>query len=151
MERQSAIYVCGIWYEAGSKLLADEYIRLTKGKGNYAVFYGPRGYVSQMRGDTFKRYIKDKSGLEMVASYYVGFDRKRAKKAALELILSNQDLKFIYACSTDIALGIADALRVSGRTGKIFVNGWGGGSAELELLSKTNFSLPLCVLTMIMG
>lgn len=137
---QPFMYV-GFDHEAGSKLLADEYIRLTKGKGKFAVFYGPRGYVSQMRGDTFKRYVKDKSALEMVTSYYVGFDRKRAEKAALELISSNQDLKFIYACSTDIALGIADALRVSGLTGKIFVNGWGGGSAELELLSKNELQL----------
>ncbi len=72
----------------------------------------------------------------MVASYYVGFNRKKARTAALELVKSRQSLDFIYACSTDIALGIADALAETGKTGKILLNGWGGGSAELEMIRK---------------
>ncbi len=126
----------GFDHELGSKLLAQKYIDLTHGEGNYAVFYGPHGYVSQMRGDTFVREIQDKSNLKLVASYYVGFNREKARKAALKLLSSQNDLAFIYACSTDIALGVVDALKETNRSGQVMVNGWGGGSAELSALSN---------------
>ena len=129
------LYV-GFDHEVGSKLLADEYISQTGGKGNYAVFFGPRGYVSQMRGDTFISYLTKNSDLKMAASYYVGFNRERSKKAALALLAKRQDIKFIYACSTDIALGIIDALKDIGMMGKVMVNGWGGGSSELAAIQE---------------
>jgi len=127
------LYV-GFDHEVGSKLLADEYIRQTGGKGNYAVFFGPPGYVSQMRGNTFIGYMAENSDLKMTDSYYVGFNREKSKKAALSLLAKRQDLKFIYACSTDIALGIIDALKEVGMMGKVRVNGWGGGSSELAAM-----------------
>lgn len=37
--------------------------------------------------------------------------------------------------STDVALGAVDALKELGRD-DVMINGWGGGSAELEALSK---------------
>jgi len=126
----------GFDHAVGSRRLADEYLKSTSGVGNYAVFYGPAGYVSQMRGDTFIKYMKKNSKLKMVKSYYVGFNREKAKAAALHLFEQTTDLQFIYACSTDIALGIIDALKEKNLLGKIKVNGWGGGSAELESLEK---------------
>jgi autoinducer 2-binding protein LuxP len=132
---QPFLYV-GFDHEIGSRLLAEEFLKRIGTKGHYALFYGPRGYVSQMRGDTFNSYIQQKSNLKMVASYYVGFNRQKARQGALELLTSQSAsaLDFIYACSTDIALGVADALQQTGKTGKILINGWGGGSAELEML-----------------
>ena len=130
------LYV-GFDHEVGSKLLADEYIRQTGGKGDFAVFFGPPGYVSQMRGDTFIGYLAKNSELKMTASYYVGFNREKSKTAALSLLAKRQDLKFIYACSTDIALGIIDALKEVGMMGKVMVNGWGGGSSELSAMQAS--------------
>ena len=127
------LYV-GFDHEVGSKLLADEYIKITEGTGSYALFFGPPGYVSQMRGDTFLNYVKMNSALKMIRSYYVGFNREKSKKAALSLLAEQPDLKFIYACSTDIALGIIDALKELNLLGKVLVNGWGGGSSELDAL-----------------
>lgn len=134
---QPFLYV-GFDHEIGSRMLADEYIRLTKGEGDYAVLFGPPGYVSEMRGNTFIQYISDNSDLKMKASYYVGFDRARAKQATLDLLDKTPDLRFIYACSTDIALGVIDGLREKNMLGKIMVNGWGGGSAELDALATND-------------
>ncbi|MBL4615239.1 MAG: substrate-binding domain-containing protein [Magnetovibrio sp.] len=132
---QPFLYV-GFDHEIGSKMLAERYIELTKGEGNYAVLFGPPGYVSEMRGDTFIQHVSKNSNLRLSASYYVGFDRSRAKVATLDLVSQSTDLKFIYAASTDIALGAIDALRERNLLGKIMVNGWGGGSAELEALQN---------------
>ncbi len=49
----------------------------------------------------------------------------------------NKDIKFIYACSTDIALGVIEVLKQRNLLGKIEVNGWGGGgNSELEAIEK---------------
>lgn len=52
-----------------------------------------------------------------------------------------QKLDFIYACSTDIAFGVVDALRDLGKE-QVVVNGWGGGDAELEALKAGELDLP---------
>lgn len=138
--RQPFLYV-GFDHGIGSEMLAIEYLKKIGKEGEYAVLFGPQGYVSDMRGNTFIRYMKKHSNLELVDSYYVGFDRERAKLATLELIERHKNLRFIYACSTDIALGAVDALREHGLIGKILVNGWGGGSAELEAIKKGELAM----------
>ena len=45
-------------------------------------------------------------------------------------------MDFIYSCSTDIALGVIDAIETLGLQGKVQTNGWGGGSQELEEIAK---------------
>lgn len=130
---QPFLYV-GFDHATGSRQIADWYLEKTGGKGKYGVLYGPRGYVSDMRGKTVVQYFDKTSDLTMVESYFTGFDRARSKAAALDLLQNHPDIKFILACSTDIALGAIDALRETGLLGKVMVNGWGGGSAELESL-----------------
>lgn len=131
--RQPFLYV-GFDHFSGSKLLADYYIHKTKGKGNYAVLYGAKGYVSFMRGTKFIDYVSTNSDLKVIHEYYTGFNKEKAKRATFDLLKINSDIKFIYACSTDIALGVIEALREKDLLGKIEVNGWGGGNNELKAL-----------------
>lgn len=131
---QPFLYV-GFDHGEGSRLLARQIVDRTGGRGRYAVVFGSPGYVSQMRGDTVIRWLSDHSAMTLVDSYYVGFDRDRARDATLRLLADHPDLDVIFACSTDIALGVIDALKAEGRLGTVWVNGWGGGSAELEALA----------------
>ena len=126
----------GFDHATGSEILADYYLNRTKGEGSYAVLYHSQGYVSAMRGDTFIEYMKEHSKLTLAASYYTDGNRKKSEQAALEILQENPGIRFIYACSTDIALGVIDALHSTGKIGKIMVNGWGGGSSELEAIIK---------------
>lgn len=135
-EKTKPFLYVGFDHVIGAKILADKYIEKTAGEGKYAVLYGPRGYVSKMRGEEFINYVSKKSRLKLTQSYYTNFDKKRSKLATLDLLKREKDLKFIYACSTDIALGAIEALRETGNLGKIMVNGWGGGSSELDAISK---------------
>ncbi|RXK02319.1 sugar ABC transporter substrate-binding protein [Arcobacter sp. CECT 8989] len=134
-ERQPFIYV-GFDHYKGSKLLADYYIKQTNGKGNYAVLYGSKGYVSFMRGNKFIDYIRKNSELKVIHEYYTDVNKEKAKNATLDLLNRDSNIKFIYACTTDIAMGAIEALREKNLLGKIKVNGWGGGSSELEAIEK---------------
>lgn len=132
-QRQPFLYV-GFDHGVGARLLAERYKQMKPQGGRYAIFYGPRGYVSRMRGGIFQQVMSEHPNTELVASYYVGFDRERARRGAIELLHNEKDLDFIYACSTDIAIGIVDALKETGRLGSLLVNGWGGGAIELAAI-----------------
>jgi len=134
-DRQPFLYV-GFDHFSGSKMLADYYIEKSNGKGNYAVLYGTKGYVSFMRGTKFIDYVSSNSDLKLVHEYYTDFNKQKAKNATFDLLSINSNIKFIYACSTDIALGVIEALKEKKLLGKIKVNGWGGGNSELDAIEK---------------
>ena len=130
-DKQPFLYV-GFDHVSGTELLIDYYRQRFGEEKAFAVLYGPRGYVSRARGDTFVQAYADHEVRNLKASYYVGYDRVKSANAVNKLLNEHQDLAFIYACSTDIALGVLDAVEQNGLTGKVITNGWGGGSAELD-------------------
>lgn len=134
---QPFMYV-GFDHKIGSEILAKEYIETFESQSQYGVLYFTEGYVSEMRGDTFIDYMEKNSDFEMIASYYTEGNREKARIAALDMIQSHPKLKFIYACATDVALGAIDAINESGVNGSVLVNGWGGGSAELEVIDSND-------------
>lgn len=134
-QRQPFLYV-GFDHMIGSELLADYYIKKTKGEGKYAVLYTANGYVSYMRGTKFIEYVSKNSNLEVVHEYYTNTSKEKARLATLDLLKKDDDIKFIYACSTDIALGAIEALKEKNLLGKVLVNGWGGGDSELQAIQE---------------
>jgi autoinducer 2-binding protein LuxP len=132
-DKQPFLYV-GFDHTIGTKILANEYINQMPKNANYAILYGTNGYVSKMRGDYFKTYVEQNSNFKLLDSYYTDFDKDRAKLATLDLLKNHKKIDFIYACSTDIALGVIEVLKEKKLIGKIKVNGWGGGSSELDAI-----------------
>jgi len=126
----------GFDHTIGAKILADEYIKQTGKNGKYAVLYGSKGYVSTMRGDRFISYLEKNSNLKLLDSYYTDFNKEKAKLATFDILKNHKNIDFIYACSTDISLGVIEALEEKSMLGKIKVNGWGGGSAEIESIKE---------------
>jgi autoinducer 2-binding periplasmic protein LuxP len=72
--------------------------------------------------------------MALVAEYYTGFDRNKAHKAAKQLLANEPELDFIFSCSTDIALGVLDAMKDNRQKNNVITNGWGGGRAELDAI-----------------
>ncbi|SDU46647.1 substrate-binding domain-containing protein [Stappia sp. ES.058] len=133
---QPFFYV-GFDHSEGTRLLIDHIL----GEENadlqdFAILYGPPGYVSSARGDSFRMALAKRPEKNLAASYYVGFNREKARSATLSLLASNPEVDFIYSCSTDIALGVIDAIDSLGLRGKVRTNGWGGGGQELEEIAK---------------
>ena len=133
-EDHQPFYV-GFDHSIGAGILADYFLEKFGNNGSYGLLYYSQGYVSAMRGDTFQRLMQQNNGPRIAASFYTDGKREKAKAATFSRLVKIEDLKFIYACATDVAFGAVEGLAEGGMTGKVVVNGWGGGDAELAALA----------------
>ena len=99
-----------------------------------------RGYISDVRGDTFIHQVNRDNNFELQSAYYTKATKQSGYDAAKASLAKHPDVDFIYACSTDVALGAVDALAELGRE-EIMINGWGGGSAELDAIQKGDLDI----------
>ncbi|MEZ9190347.1 autoinducer 2-binding periplasmic protein LuxP [Vibrio sp. 10N.286.52.F8] len=132
-DRQPFMYV-GFDHATGSLKLADYFKQVSPPDSKYSVLYYSQGYISDARGDTFIHEVNTVTNFTLKSSFYTKSNKDSGYQAAKISIENDKDLDFIYACSTDVALGAAEAIRESGQD--ILVNGWGGGSAELEAIAR---------------
>jgi len=138
-DTQPFLYV-GFDHALGTKILIKEYLQRFPEGAQYAIFYGPKGYVSEMRGGTFRQAFIKNNAFELADEYFTGFDRTKAKQAALQVFKDHPNIDFIYSCSTDIALGVLDAIKQSKKT-NVITNGWGGGSTELAAIEEGSLDM----------
>lgn len=131
-DNQPFMYV-GFDHIEGTKLIAKYFAKNADKHSNYLMLYHNEGYVSQMRGDSFIQIFKDKYNLK--GSYYTYVNKEVAKRIVKDYD-DIKDIDFIYNCSTDIAVGASEALEEMGLKDKILINGWGGGSLELEMIQE---------------
>lgn len=134
------LYV-GFDHQAGTRLLTEQMLARLQPPIYYAMLYFSQGYVSRVRGGTFARIASGHPGTIALGSYYTDGDRERARKATLHELDRNPHLNMLFAASTDIALGAAEALRSRNRHDQVIINGWGGGAAELEALARQELDL----------
>ena len=132
---QPFLYV-GFDHVTGTRILANHFVKVTGGQGDYAVVCWSRGYISEMRGESFVAALQNVPNFNLKAFFYAGSTQEAGRLAALEALKEFDNLKFIYTCSTDLALGVAEGLRELNRQGTVMVNGWGGGSSELAAIQK---------------
>ncbi|WP_052719294.1 substrate-binding domain-containing protein [Halomonas sp. HG01] len=126
------LYV-GFDHEEGSRLIAEWMLEQADYRGKYMTLSFSSGYVGRMRSDTFVGMAGRHPGLERVASISADGDPERAYRETLRTLEAHPDLTMIFAASTDVALAALRALRETDRL-DVLINGWGGGSAELEAL-----------------
>ena len=129
---QPFMYV-GFDHIEGTKLLAKYFAKKHKEDAKYLMLYHTQGYVSQMRGDSYIEMMQGVHALQ--GAYYTDVSKEKAK----EFVLHHQDIEgvdYIYNCSTDIAIGASEALQELGLQESVAINGWGGGSAELEMVEQ---------------
>ena len=140
-ERQPFMYV-GFDHLTGSRALARYFKSAYSSPASYGVLYFSPGYISDVRGETFVHAMKQVDGYFLKSAYYTRATKESAYDATLELVNDYPGLDFIYACSTDVALGAVDALKKLNRE-DISINGWGGGSAELEAIKKGDLDVTI--------
>lgn len=122
----------GFDHQTGTAMLARHLLSFpTRDTVRYAMLTPKPGHLSQVRGDHFVAVATASGYPAPVERYYLLTDVELARKAALELVRHHPELSFIYAATTDLALGAAQAVAELGRCGGIMVNGWGGGENEL--------------------
>jgi len=131
-QHQPFLYV-GFDHLLGSLTLADYFKSAFPSGANYSVLYFSQGYISDARGDTFIDAMTLEKTFKLNSSYYTKATKESGYRAAKSAITQIPDLDFFYVCSTDVALGAVEAVQEIGRT-NVMVNGWGGGSAELDAI-----------------
>ncbi|MFP8966174.1 substrate-binding domain-containing protein [Pokkaliibacter sp. CJK22405] len=124
----------GFDHQTGTRLLVDFFAQHYPGPRDYGLVYFRPGLVSRLRGDYFIEQLQKDDRFNLLSSYYTQGTRKSAEDVTKELLANHPHLDFIYACSTDVALGALDAMDKLGR--KVPVNGWGGGAAELDAIQQ---------------
>ncbi|MCL9776666.1 autoinducer 2-binding periplasmic protein LuxP [Vibrio methylphosphonaticus] len=133
-DTQPFMYV-GFDHVTGSNVLADYFKKAVPDASAYSVLYFSEGYVSDARGATFIQNMNDANRYRLASSYYTKANKESGYKATLDTLSEHPEIKFIYACATDVALGAVDAINELDR-GDVVINGWGGGSAELEAIKN---------------
>ncbi|CAH0526240.1 Autoinducer 2-binding periplasmic protein LuxP [Allocatenococcus thiocycli] len=131
-KHQPFLYV-GFDHAEGSRKLAKEFSQRFPQNTHYSVLYFSEGYISDVRGNTFINQVNRDSNFELQSAYYTKATKQSGYEAAKASLDKYPDVDFIYACSTDVALGAVQALAELGRD-DIMINGWGGGSAELDAI-----------------
>ncbi|MEZ8101066.1 autoinducer 2-binding periplasmic protein LuxP [Vibrio bivalvicida] len=133
-EQQPFMYV-GFDHIKGTKVLEQYYKSSVPKESRYSVLYFSEGYVSDARGDTFIEEMSHHDTYKLSSSFYTKATRESGYDTAKIALNKDPNLKFIYACSTDVALGASDALAELGRQ-DVMLNGWGGGTAELKAINE---------------
>jgi len=133
-EQQPFMYV-GFDHIQGTRVLEQYYKSSVPKESRYSVLYFSEGYVSDARGDTFIEEMSHHDTYKLSSSFYTKATRASGYDTAKIALNKDPNLKFIYACSTDVALGASDALAELGRQ-DVMLNGWGGGTAELKAIHE---------------
>ncbi|MBR9827385.1 MAG: substrate-binding domain-containing protein [Oceanospirillales bacterium] len=141
-KRQPFMYV-GFDHAEGAQILAQQFRDRFPDQADYGVLFRSKGLVSQMRGVNFIQ--AQPAAHRLRSSFYSDSSREGGRVAALQMLRESPQLDYIYACSTDLALGVLDALAELDRQ-DVMVNGWGGGPEEIEQLRAG--SLPLVLMRM---
>ncbi|RYU68467.1 ABC transporter substrate-binding protein [Aliivibrio finisterrensis] len=132
-DTQPLLYA-GFDHVIGTRLLAKYFQTKFPNGAKYGMLYYSYGYLSTARGDVFVQSM-DNNKYTLTSSFYTDTTEESAYKATKNIVNDNPDIDFIYASSTDIALGALDALDENMNVQPV-LNGWGGGSLELIAIEQ---------------
>jgi ribose transport system substrate-binding protein len=131
---------------AGARMAA-----LLSGGGEVALVGGIAGNVnSGVRLSGFEAGIRG-SRLRVVARVNADYDRTKAQIAAERILSAHPRLSGFYAVSDDMVLGIVDALRDAGATGKLMVIGNDGAAEALNDVRDRSISADVSQYPYVMG
>jgi ribose transport system substrate-binding protein len=122
--------------EDAGKLDARLVLKSVSGGSDVAIIEGDPGTTSSMdrvRGfaDTAK-----KGGLNIVASQPANWNRKKADELATTILKADPNLKAIFVANDDMALGVVDAVKKGGATGKTIVVSVDGTPDAIDALKQ---------------
>lgn len=131
--RQPFFYV-GFDHELGTKVLVEEIKKRMPDGGKYMVLYHSKGYVSKMRGDYAISKLNELKNWKLLSRYYTDGKHSKTKTAMNDFFKRKNEVDLIISCATDISLSASNY-----KKSKSFqINGWGGGSDELQSLNREN-------------
>ncbi|ATH08622.1 hypothetical protein BIY24_11900 [Halobacteriovorax marinus] len=140
-KNQPFFYV-GFDHEEGSKKIIETIKERYPDGGDYMVLYHSEGYVSQMRGDYMIKELRESKKWNLKARYYTNGQGKRAEIAINDFFKKNKKVDLIISCSTDISLAAAKYKNKK----EFILNGWGGGSSEIDNIQSKKSGIDFTVM-----
>jgi ABC-type sugar transport system substrate-binding protein len=136
---------------AAGRLAGARMASLLPDGGDVALVGGLADNVnSGVRLSGFERGIRG-SRVRVVARVNADYDRTKAQIVAERILRAHPRLSGFFAASDNMALGIADALRAVGKTGKVRVIGLDGSAEALDALRTGAISATVSQYPYVMG
>ncbi|MCK7615722.1 sugar ABC transporter substrate-binding protein [Roseibium sediminicola] len=100
-----------------TELLAAHLVEKLGGKGKVAILTGPGGLdLTRLRNEGLMNYLARFEGIDVVAEKATPVSSSDAFTTTQDFLQANPDIKGIYAFTGAMAIGVVQALRVSGKT-----------------------------------
>lgn len=121
----------------GGKLAGELMVKLLGGKGKVAILEGIPGHEtgdSRLKG--FRQAVSASPGIEIVSSQTANWERDQGYNVFQNMLQAQPEIQGLFACSDLMALGAVEAIRASGKTGKLTVIGFDAFSEAREAVQK---------------
>jgi ABC-type sugar transport system substrate-binding protein len=136
---------------AAGSLAGAKMVSLLKGRGTVALLGGFAGSVnSKLRLSGFERSIRS-SRVKVVTRVIADYRRDRAGLAAERILHARPHISGFFAVNDLMALGVADALRTTGRTGEVAIVGVDGIAEALDAIDDGLISATVSQYPYVMG
>jgi ABC-type sugar transport system substrate-binding protein len=136
---------------AAGRLAGVRMASLVPGGGDVALVGGLADNVnSGVRLSGFEHGLRG-SRVSVVARVNADYNRTKAEIAAERILRAHPRLSGFFAASDNMALGIADATRAAGRTGKVRIIGLDGSADALDAVRAGSISATVSQYPYIMG
>jgi len=118
-------------------LCAEELVRLAGEEGEAVILEGPSGGqvtidLSNAAQAVFKKY----PNIKLVDIQNAKFDRATAFNTTQNLLQAHPNLKIIFSCNDEMALGAVEALKEAGKLDQVVVGGIDGNQDALKAIKE---------------
>jgi len=118
-------------------LCANELARLAGNTGEAIILQGPSGgqvTIALTKGaeDTFAKYPK----IKIVDKKEAKFDRATGYKVTQDMLITHPNLKIIFSCNDEMALGAVKAVEEVGKLGTIVIGGIDGNKDAMASIKE---------------
>jgi ribose transport system substrate-binding protein len=136
---------------AAGRLAGARMAALLHGGGDVALVAGVAQNVnSDVRVSGFERGIRG-SHVRVVARVYADYDRTKAEIATGRILRDHPRVSGLFAVNDEMALGIADALRAAGKSGRVTIIGVDGIAEALDAIRAGSISATVSQYPYVMG
>ena len=144
--------VVGYSQRTGTHKIGDYLLeRLGGNPAKVGVIEGLPGYHSTERVGGFLDAVKDKPGIEIVASIPGGWNVEGGNTAGMDLLQANPEINVVFAANDYMIMGVAQAAKSLGKSDLILLGNDGDTGAGLEPVAAGDVTATVNTTPFVMG
>jgi len=144
--------VVGYLQRAGTQKIGNYLLETLGGKpAKVGVIEGLPGYHSTERVGGFLDAVKDKPGIEIVASIPGGWNVEGGNTAGMDLLQAHPDINVVFAANDYMIMGVAQAAKSLGKSDLVLLGNDGDTGAGLEPIAAGDVTATVNTTPFVMG